>query len=104
MATPGVKSSFHELEGDKPLADRLHTAFRGSAARSNYLAADRLDAQFAPNAPGKRSRGSADSSVESPGWCTHTRSRPSLAWMCTPTQTRPDVRRPGKVPQEVAFC
>ena len=47
MATPGVKSSFIELEGDKPLQDRLHTAFRGSAARGNYLAADRLDAQFA---------------------------------------------------------
>ena len=43
MATPGVKSSFHELEEDKPLEPRLHTAFRGS----NDLAADRLDAQFA---------------------------------------------------------
>ena len=47
MATPGVKSSFHDLEEDKPLEARLHTAFRGSAARANYLAADRLDAQFA---------------------------------------------------------
>ena len=47
VATPGVKSSFHDLEEDKPLADRLHTAFRGSAARGNYLAADRCDAQFA---------------------------------------------------------
>ena len=47
VATPGVKSSFHELEEDTPLEPRLHTAFRGSAARANYLAADRLDAQFA---------------------------------------------------------
>ena len=42
-----MKSSFHDLEEDKPLEARLHTAFRGSAARANYLAADRLDAQFA---------------------------------------------------------
>ena len=47
VAIPGVKSSSHELEEDKPLEPRLHTAFRGPAARANYLAADRLDAQFA---------------------------------------------------------
>jgi hypothetical protein len=47
VATPGVKSSFHDLEEDKPLADRLHTAFRGSAARGNYLAMDRPDIQYA---------------------------------------------------------
>ncbi len=47
VATPGVKSSFHELEEDKPLASGRHTAFRGSAARGNYLAADRPDAQLA---------------------------------------------------------
>ena len=47
VATPGVKSSFHELEEDTPLAPGRHTAFRGSAARGNYLAADRPDAQFA---------------------------------------------------------
>jgi hypothetical protein len=42
-----VKSSFHELEEDKTLPERLHTAFRGAAARGNYLAADRMDAMFA---------------------------------------------------------
>ena len=47
VATPGVKSSFHELEEDKTLPERLHTAFRGAAARGNYLAADRMDAMFA---------------------------------------------------------
>ena len=35
VATPGVKSSFHELEEDKPLEARLNTAVRGSAARAN---------------------------------------------------------------------
>ena len=47
MATPGIRLSFAEVEKDKPLEQRLHTAFRGSAARANYLAADRVDAQFA---------------------------------------------------------
>ncbi len=47
MATPGVRPSFAEVEKDQPLEQRLHTAFRGSAARSNYLSADRIDCQFA---------------------------------------------------------
>ena len=47
MATPGVKVGFSELESDEELAPHLTTAFRGSAARGNYLSADRVDAQFA---------------------------------------------------------
>ena len=47
VATPGVKSTFTELEADTELSAKTHTAFRGSAARGNYLAADRIDAQFA---------------------------------------------------------
>ena len=47
MATPGLRASFAETENDKPLEARLHTAFRGAAARANYLAADRIDCQFA---------------------------------------------------------
>jgi len=47
VATPGVKPTFHELEADVELRQGLHTAFRGLAARGNYLAADRVDAQFA---------------------------------------------------------
>ncbi len=46
MATPSVKPTFTELEADESLAEKLHTAFRGSAARGNYLAADRIDSQF----------------------------------------------------------
>ena len=46
-ATPGVRLSFSETEEDKPLRAGLRTAFRGSAARGNYLAADRIDVQFA---------------------------------------------------------
>ena len=46
MATPGVRIGFQELEGDEPLEQRLHTAFRSAAARGNYLSADRIDAQF----------------------------------------------------------
>ncbi len=47
VATPGVKPTFQKLEEDTNLPDHLTTAFRGAAARGNYLAADRLDAQFA---------------------------------------------------------
>ena len=47
VATPGIRQSFAEVEKDEPLPERLHTAFRGAAARANYLAADRLDCQFA---------------------------------------------------------
>ena len=48
VATPGVKATFKELEEDNAeLPGHLTTAFRGAAARGNYLAADRLDSQFA---------------------------------------------------------
>ena len=46
VATPGVESTFTELEADTELSAKTHTAFRGPAARGNYLAADRIDAQF----------------------------------------------------------
>ena len=46
-ATPGVRASFAELENDSPLDPKLHTAFRGAAARANYVSADRMDVQFA---------------------------------------------------------
>ena len=48
VATPGVKATFKELEEENTeLPGHLTTAFRGAAARGNYLAADRLDVQFA---------------------------------------------------------
>ncbi len=47
VATPGVKATIKKLEEDTDLPEHLTTAFRGSAARGNYLAADRLDVQFA---------------------------------------------------------
>ncbi len=47
MATPSVKPTFTELEASEDLPNKLHTAFRGAAARGNYLATDRIDAQFA---------------------------------------------------------
>ena len=46
-ATPSVKATFKELEEDVPLGNELHTAFRSASARGNYLAADRIDVQFA---------------------------------------------------------
>ena len=46
-ATPGLRVAFEEVEKDEPLEEELHTAFRASAARANYLAADRIDCQFA---------------------------------------------------------
>ena len=47
VATPGLLLSDGQLEKDEVLPAQLHTAFRGSAARANYLAADGLDCQFA---------------------------------------------------------
>jgi len=47
VATPGVKATFAEMEEDSgELPGNRNTAFRGAAARGNYLAADRLDVQF----------------------------------------------------------
>ena len=47
MGTPGAKVSFKEHEDDAELPAKLHTAFRASAARGNYLSADRIDLMFA---------------------------------------------------------
>ena len=47
MVTPGVRLTGPELADEQPLPPQLTTAFRGAAARANYLAADRIDAQFA---------------------------------------------------------
>ena len=47
MTTPGSKLTYQDHEADKPLEKQFHTAFRGSAARGNYLSADRIDIQYA---------------------------------------------------------
>ena len=47
IGTPGIRTSFKDLESDEPLKKALYTAFRGAAARGNYLATDRPDVQFA---------------------------------------------------------
>ena len=47
VVTPSVKALFKELEEDVPLPKHLTTAFRSAAARASYLAADRIDLQFA---------------------------------------------------------
>ena len=47
MGIPGVKSTFQDHDADEGLEKSLHTPFLGSAARSNYLSADRVDLQFA---------------------------------------------------------
>ena len=47
VGTPGVKPTKEVVDGDKDLAEHKHTAFRGIAARGNYLAADRPDVQYA---------------------------------------------------------
>ena len=45
-ATPGLKPLVEQLKEDVPLPASSFTEFRGQAARSNYLAADRIDLQF----------------------------------------------------------
>jgi len=46
VCTPSVRESAAQVAEDKPLEERLHTAYRASAARANYLAADRVDLQY----------------------------------------------------------
>ncbi len=46
VATPGLKETAAQVAEDTPLEPRLHTAYRSSAARANYLAADRVDCQY----------------------------------------------------------
>ena len=46
-ATPGLRALVEQLVEDKPLPTSEITGFRGQAARANYLAADRIDLQFA---------------------------------------------------------
>ena len=46
-ATPGLKPLIDVLKDDKVLSTDAHTIFRALAARSNYLAQDRIDLQFA---------------------------------------------------------
>ena len=47
VVTPGVKTTTHQLAGEKELPEKEHTRFRGLAARANYLSADRPDIIFA---------------------------------------------------------
>ena len=44
--TPTVKATFSELEEDAGLPPSVHRAFTGAAARANYVASDRIDAQY----------------------------------------------------------
>ena len=45
--TPGVKILAHQVEDDADLPEREFTRLRALAARSNYLAADRIDLSYA---------------------------------------------------------
>ena len=69
VVTPGVKFSYQDHVSDVPLEGKLHTPFRGSAARGNYLSADRVDIQYAV-------RKSADPCPHLPA----SAGRPSSAW------------------------
>jgi len=46
VATPGVKESSSQVSEDTALEERLQTPYRSTAARANYLAADRPDIQY----------------------------------------------------------
>ena len=46
VVTPGVKPLVQQIESDTPLPAGGVTPFRGHAARSNYLSADRIDILF----------------------------------------------------------
>ena len=47
VVTPGVKLAYQEYTRDVPLGPEMITPFRGTAARANFLSADRIDLQFA---------------------------------------------------------
>jgi hypothetical protein len=47
VSTPGLKETVAQVAEDALLEPRLNTAYRSSAARANYLAADRVDIQYA---------------------------------------------------------
>ena len=47
VVTPGVKLAYQEYTRDAPLGPEIVTPFRGTAARANFLSADRIDLQFA---------------------------------------------------------
>ena len=47
VVTPGVKLAYKEYTRDTPLGPEMTTPFRGTAARANFLSADRIDMQFA---------------------------------------------------------
>jgi len=46
LSTPGFKPTKVQMEEDRPLNQTAHTLYRGTAARANYLSADRPDLQF----------------------------------------------------------
>jgi hypothetical protein len=46
-ATPGIKQTLEQVEGDKVLPIQQQRPYRAVGARGNYLAADRPDVQFA---------------------------------------------------------
>ena len=46
-ATPGVKTLAEQISKEKALSESEFTRYRAMAARANYLAADRPDAQYA---------------------------------------------------------
>ena len=76
-----------EREGDESLEKQQHTPCRGSAARSNYLSAYRVDLQFA----GKQVRRSMSelssdlgaTSAEGRGLCMFTAARRSRPLICS---------------------
>ena len=47
MTTPAVKASIAAIRADKELPDNQITHFRALSARSNYLAVERPESQFA---------------------------------------------------------
>ena len=83
VATSGLRLSFAEAEKGNDLEKFRLTAFRGAAARANYLAADRIDCQFAAKEicrwmstptenPWNHSRDFVATWQVCPGWCTPT--------------------------------
>jgi len=46
VATPGLRPTKEQVVNSQELDKKLHTAFRGAAARANYLSLDRPDLQF----------------------------------------------------------
>ena len=79
--TPGVKPQPHQVAEEQPLPENEHTKYRGQAARSNYLAADRVDILFCAKEVCRFMANPTDlANASLKRMCRYLRGRPRMVW------------------------